>query len=350
MPSVALLSLVALLSASPGRGRNSGESRVQAAQSELGRGNYDGALKDLDAAILEASDPPTLTRIHLLRAQAFGAKQDYAQSEGALAQALEFDPEASLDPAKVDPSLVKTLESLRARLTGELKVGTDQPGARVKVDGNDLGPAPLKVEQPIGRHTVEASTPDGKYATRQQVVVRRSGTQVQLLLVETAAPPSAAAVAASGKPVARGDRAIIPFAELRFDLDLSQLFQKEQRNTVIGSLGDQLDPSFGEIVGGGIRSRFFKASAAIRFRPFWGFHLRGALSIPLSERIDGYVSVEVLVDFPDATAEMGLGADLGIEYLIGDWLGLFTELGARHSFGLNQDDVILQAGLRIWFP
>jgi hypothetical protein len=124
----------------------------------------------------------------------------------------------------------------------------------------------------------------------------------------------------------------------------------ERGNTVIGSIGDNLDPSFGEMVGGGIRSRFFKASAAVRFRPWWGFHLRGALSIPLTDRLDGYVSVEVLGDFIQATLEMGLGASVGIEYLWGEWLGIFTELGARHFFSYPEDDVVLQGGLRIWFP
>jgi hypothetical protein len=351
MASVALLTTLALVSLSATHSRPANESKLQAGQAEMGRGNFDAALRDLDAALLEAPDPQTLVRIHLLRAQAYGAKQDYVQAEGALASALEFDPEASLDPAKVDPSLVKTLESLRQRLTGELHISADQSGARVKLDGNELGPVPIKTEVPIGRHTLEAATPDGKFAVRQQVVVRRSGTHVQLLLIATeAAPVATGTPTVSTTPVARLDRSIIPFAELRFDLDLTSLFQMERGNTVIGSIGNNLDPSFGEMVGGGIRSRFFKASAAIRFRPWWGFHLRGALSIPLTDRLDGYVSVEVLGDFIQATLEMGLGASVGIEYLWGDWLGIFTELGARHFFSYPEDDVVLQGGLRIWFP
>src|SRR5579871_87384 len=149
--------------------------RLTAARAELSRGNFDQALKDLDAALAEVNDLATLSQLELVRAQAFGAKQDYHQAEGALAQALEFDPEAQLDAGRIDPALVKLLESLRGRLTGELRVESERP-ARVKVDGADHGAAPLRLELPIGRHLVEGATEEGTVFAREQVLIRRSGT------------------------------------------------------------------------------------------------------------------------------------------------------------------------------
>jgi hypothetical protein len=348
MLAAALLPL-ALLSASPGRGRSANE-RLQAGQAELSRGNFDAALRDFDAVLAEAPDAQVMAKAQLLRGQAFGAKQDSGQAEAAFAEALEFDPEASLDATKVDPALVKLLEGLKGRLKAELRVTTDQPGAQIKVDGSDVGVAPTRAEVSVGRHLVEAISADGRHVAKQRVLVHpRTGGQVELLMSEVSVTTTAPTAHATG-PNARADRTFVFFGELRLDLDLSTWFMVPAHTTVISALGDNFDPSFGEMVGGGFRSRFFRASASIRFRPVPGLHLRGALGIPLGDHFDGYVSLEILGDWYQATLGIGLGASVGAEYLWGDWFGLFSELGARHYFQFGTDDVVLQAGVRVWFP
>jgi hypothetical protein len=239
---------------------------------------------------------------------------------------------------------------LKGRLKAELRITTDQPGAQIKVDGADVGVAPTRAEVAVGRHVVEAISADGKHVAKQRVLVHpRTGGQVELLMSEVSVTTAPAAHGSTG-PNARADRAFVFFSELRLDLDLSSWFQLDGRKSVVSNLGDNFDGSFGEMVGGGFRSRFFRASASIRFRPVPGLHLRGALSIPLGDRFDGYVSVEMLGDWYQATLGIGLGASVGAEYLLGDWLGLFSELGARHYFAYGTDDVVLQVGARIWFP
>ena len=123
--SPALLLSLLLLAASDARTRgrapaartsSSAASRLHAAQQRYGRGEFEAALKAAgDAAATETRDERTLGRIHLLRAQCYAALRDAdARSEAALSEALEHDPEAALDPERVDPALVQQLEDLRA--------------------------------------------------------------------------------------------------------------------------------------------------------------------------------------------------------------------------------------------
>jgi hypothetical protein len=349
MLAAALLPL-ALLATSPIKGRSANE-KLQAGQGELTRGNFDAALRDFDAALAEAPDAQVMSKAQLLRGQAFGAKGDSGQAEAAFAEALEFDPEASLDANRVDPGLVRLLEGLKGRLKAELRVTCDQPGAQIKVDGADVGVAPTRAEVSVGRHVVEAISADGHHVAKQRVLVHpRTGGQVELLMSEVSVTATAPTAHGGTGPNARADRTFVFFGELRLDMDLSNWFQLNPHQSVISNLGDNFDPSFGESVGGGFRSRFFRASASIRFRPVPGLDLRGALGIPLGDHFDGYVGLEMLGDWYQASLGLGLGASVGAEYLLGDWFGLFSELGARHYFQFGTDDVALQIGVRIWFP
>src|SRR3954467_6137258 len=98
--TIALVGPIALclLAAAPLKG-----SRLEQGQKAFADGEYATALKALDAAVVEGAD---LERVQLLRAQVFAAQQDFGRAEEAFALALEANPEASLDPTRVDPSVV----------------------------------------------------------------------------------------------------------------------------------------------------------------------------------------------------------------------------------------------------
>ncbi|HET9452172.1 MAG TPA: hypothetical protein VFO83_14885, partial [Aggregicoccus sp.] len=113
--------------ATAARSSSSAASRLHAAQQRYGRGEFEAALKLLDRAATDTRDERTLGRIHLLRAQCYAALRDAELSEAALHEALEHDPEAALDPERVDPALVQQLEDLRARTRGELRVRVNRP-------------------------------------------------------------------------------------------------------------------------------------------------------------------------------------------------------------------------------
>src|SRR5215471_16560974 len=188
--------LLFVASAEPSAGDSQAAAKLQMAQAEFNRADFQGALKTLDAAASQASDEKLLAKIHLLRGQCFAAVQNFVAADAAFTKALENDPEASLDAAKVDPTVVRMLESLRSHMRGELRVDADQPGAEVSIDGRPAGAAPLAVPISIGRHVVEAKTADGKLAAREEVVVHSKKSADLHLAMRP--PGSAAKKAADG--------------------------------------------------------------------------------------------------------------------------------------------------------
>src|SRR5262245_58580048 len=114
-------------------------TKLEQGQKAFAEGQFDAALKALDAAAQESSDPATLERVHLLRGQCFAARHDFTKAEDAFAAALLANPEGALDPGKVDPSVVKLLESMRARSSGTLSFMSSPDNAGVFVDGADAG-------------------------------------------------------------------------------------------------------------------------------------------------------------------------------------------------------------------
>src|SRR5262252_3857589 len=131
--------LLFVASAEPSAGDSQAAAKLQMAQAEFNRADFQGALKTLDAAASQASDEKLLARIHLLQGQCFAATQNFVAADAAFAKALENDPEASLDAAKVDPTVVRMLESLRSQLRGELRIQTQPTRATLSIDGRVAG-------------------------------------------------------------------------------------------------------------------------------------------------------------------------------------------------------------------
>lgn len=329
--ALALLASVVVVTATPAKVNGSPPSKLQIGQAEFNRGDFLGALRTLESAIPETSDERTLAKIHLLRGQCYAARQDFAAAEQAFALALENDPEVSLDPAKVDPTLVRMLDGLRNRLRGELRVRADRAGAQVALDGKVLGPVPLRSSVPIGRHTVEAKTADGSYATSREVVVRlKRPTEVALQLQ----PVRSSARSESASSPSR-EEVVLPFADLRAPLD------------------PFASRPLGFEVGGGIEYLHWRAAAGAILYPEFGLALRGALSVPLEDRFNGYVSLEIPIIFAGTTA-FALGGAGGVEYEVNRWFVPFLEVGVRHFFtGAGDADpnrFVLQMGIRLKVP
>lgn len=330
----ALVSAVLVLAASgePPKAETAA-AKLQAAQAEFKGGDFQRALKTLDAATAQPAPDRVLSEIHLLRGQCFAALQDFPAAEIAFGKALEYDPEASLDPAKVDPKVVRMVDNLRLVMRGELRVRTEPPGASVKLDGKPLGAAPVKASVPIGRHTLEAITQDGKKTAREEVVIHsRRATEVDLALREGGPAPTVDAAAAPSPPHAP----YRPFADLR----------------TVFAPGSSYD-GVGFEVGGGFEYEFFRGSLHANLYPTFGFTPRVALSVPVVEPAHVYVSVEVPFLFSSPVG-FGLGGAGGVEYLFTRVVGAFVEVGARHFFGGNGDfdpnRLVIEAGLRLRIP
>jgi hypothetical protein len=319
-------------------------ARLQVAEQRFNRGEFEAALEVLDAAARETRDERTLGRLHLLRAKCHAALRDTARSQEALASALEHDPEAALDPERVDPALVQQLEDLRGRTRGELRVRVNRPGVRVLVDGRPVGAAPLRTALPIGRHTVEARSADGRQRDVEQVLVRAGRTSEVSLTLAPEPPaaalqpePAAAPVAAALQPApapAQPERPR-PVADVRLALDPFQYRE-----------GPGIE------VGGGLQTQHLRGMLHARLFQDFGLTLRGAAIVPVTERFNGYVSAELPVLFVNDTTALGLGGAAGAEYAVSQWLGLFGELGARHYFtgAYEANRLTLQGGARLRLP
>jgi hypothetical protein len=325
------LSALLVTAAAPARG-SAGAVKLQQGQSEFKNGDFLGALRTLDAAAAEATDDALLGQIHLLRGQCLAARQDFPGAEEAFRQALEHDPEVRLDPSKVDPALVTTLDKLRGKLRGELVVRADRAEAQVSVDGRRLGQAPFKSSVPIGPHSVEVRSVDGLYGASMEVVVRhRQTTEVNAQLKELPAP-----YRAGDQTQEPHEESARPFGDLRSTIDPLTA-----------------DKHFGFEVGGGLEYRHFRASVSAILFPDFGIALRGALNVPVQDRVSAYVSLEVPVLF-DGSAAFGLGGAGGLEYDVNRWFDPFFEVGLRHFFtGVENADpnrLVFQIGVRLKAP
>ncbi len=334
--AVALMTAVVLAAPTP---------PAKATKLELGvrffnQGEFDTALKNLDAAAAETTEAAALEKIHLLRAQCFAARQDFARAEEAFAQALEANPDASLDPARVDPTLVKMLDSVRGRLTGSLVLGSTPPGAAVTLDGKAVGTAPQTLSVTVGKHRLEAKWPAGPNADAQnpsppavsEVQIR---PKKELHVEWVQGPVEKVAVAAVQ------DRAVRPYGDLRGVLE-------------VPSNGGAA-PTGGLELGGGFEFSYFRAGLWARFFPFFGVVPRAAFVLPVIERVNVFLEVQVPIWLTRPGGfQLGLGGSGGAEFFPLKWLAVFGQIGGQHLFiyGARNDPTTFtaSAGARLRVP
>jgi hypothetical protein len=310
-----------LLAAAPSR-----LSKLEQGQKAFGEGDYSVALKALDQAAAEGAD---LEKVQLLRAQCFAAQQDFGRAEEAFALALEANPEASLDPTRVDPSVVKVLDGLRARTKGTVVVRSTPPGAVVFLDGKEIGPTPVDLQTVIGRHKVEAKWPGGGGANSDVLTRARRETYLVLVQGEATGAPG---------PLEPGEEkgsGIRPFAEVRGLL--------ETGGGVYGAME----------IGGGIELKYFRAGLHLRLVPNFGLSPRVALVVPVIPKLSAFVEAEVPMIFENSVA-VGLGASGGVEWHVFRFIGAFIAIGGRHFFDnpifINNDRFELSVGVRLRLP
>ncbi len=313
---------LSLLAAAPAKG-----TRLEQGQKAFADGDYAVALRALDAAVVEGSD---LEKVQLLRAQCFAAQQDFGHAEEAFGYALEANPEASLDPTRVDPSVVKVLDGLRARTRGIVTIRSTPAGAQLMLDGKSIGAAPLEATTVIGRHRLEAKWPTGAGVASEVLVRPRRETYVEYV-------QGAATVTNNPAPLEREPSLIHPFGEARGSM--------EAGGGIIGGLE----------LGGGVELKFFRVGLDLRVAPFFGLDLRLGVVVPLLDVVSLFVEAEVPVIFPSAYSAVAIGGDGGVEWHPLRFLGFFLALGGRHYFPLespflNTDRVILSGGIRARVP
>jgi hypothetical protein len=305
-------------------------SRLEQGTRSFNAGDFEAALKALDAVALEGSDPATLERVHLLRAQCHAARQDFVRAEEAFALALDANPETSLDPAKVDPTIVKLLESVRARLTGTLVVASNPVGATLVLDGKPVGAAPQTLQVQVGKHRLEAYWSEGaRTGTDLQVRPRR---EVRVEWVQ-----GAEREVAMKTPGPEG-RKVSPYGDFRFAPEISA--------TPMAPVTLPLE------LGGGFEFSYFRAGLAVRLYPVLGLTPRFAFSLPVMDQLNVTLEIGVPFHFYSSPA-IGFSGNAGVELYPVPWFGAFALVGARHYFlprGNDATAFTATAGVRLRVP
>lgn len=316
--------------------------KFEAGQKAFFSGDIGAALKAFDAALKETGEPAVLERIHLWRGQCFAAKQDFSRAEDAFALALDMNPEASLDASKIDPSVVKLLDALKARTQGTLAVATEPQGAQLFIDGVDAGTAPLQMHVPVGRHHVEAVWDRGRVAAPARVFPRRV-TEVSVGLAPSAPIPCPTpdavkepiAPAAQTEPLAPQTFRIVPFADAR---------------ALVSSIIAESGPE----VGVGVQVPFVRASVHFRPYPYVGLTPRVTAWVALVESLQVQVAAEAPLYFRSSGTAVGLSGLLGASWAPLAYFALYAEVGAQHLFAnpgnLVPSRFVGVAGVRLTWP
>lgn len=297
-------------------------SKLEQGQKAFAEGQLVEALKALDAAAAENPDAATMEKVQLLRGQCLAAKGDFGRAEEAFALALEANPEAALDPGRVDPAVVKLLESMRTRSVGSLVVRSTPPGARVMVDGTDSGVTPLTLSAGIGRHKLEARWENGTAAPLEVMVRAKRETYVDFAVHERVVEvEKIVEVRVEPKkdpnpkpPPPPPEKVFHPFFIARAGLDVNA------------------GPETGIDVGGGTEvTKYLQVS--VLFRPYRFFYVmpRVAGVYPIVERVNLFAAVEADIR---ATSRFGfaMGLNAGAEVLPLPFFALFAEVGVKYFF------------------
>jgi hypothetical protein len=305
-PAVLLVSLaLAGPAASSARG-----TRLEQGQKAFNQGDFEGCVKQLDLAALEEREASVLEKVHLLRGQCFAARQDFVRAEDAFAAALDANPDTSLDPARVDPTVVKLLEAVRARLTATLIINSTPAGASLFLDGKNFGVAPQTNPAPIGKHRLEARWGDGPMTPVELVLKPKRESRVEFVQGPAPAPVEV--------PVKPEPRTIKPFGDLRGVLDVPP---------TVGST-----PTGGIDLGGGFEVGYFRVGLHARLFPYFGVIPRGALVVPVIPKVNVFLELHLPFLFRSGGVGLGIGGAAGGEFLALPWLGVFAQIGGQHLF------------------
>jgi hypothetical protein len=298
-------------------------------------GDFEGALKSVEAALSHEPSPAGRAQLQVLRGRCFAALHKPLEVDAALDAALEEDATVSLDGLDVSPTFTATLAAARTRLAGTLEVVTEPAGVGVRIDQVLVGRAPVSQRLSVGRHEVALLDGQGVVTATRAVVVTPRARQSLVLQVPAPAvavgpaqhsPPPTGAGAGAGLPFApgAGGRAVIDFAHgasAEAGVSLAGRYWLVEVDGVIGAVG-----GLGLRAGGRL--------------PFWG------------DRLSAHLTADA-VGFFGARFAPGGGATLGLA--VHPWP--FFEVFAEGSFrlvaaapGFASRYALLGAGVRFSLP
>lgn len=146
------------------------DPQVQPVRQLFEDGEFDAAVKKADAAVGRAATPADAAALYVLKGRALLARGDTNKARVAFIAALKKDAGVTLDPSRAGQEAVDLLQSAREELQATVTLVVPNGSATIRCDDKPLGPAPLTVRLPAGRHTFEANSSDGRSGKVEQVL------------------------------------------------------------------------------------------------------------------------------------------------------------------------------------
>ncbi len=187
------LALGILVATLPGRvaQAQSPQELFQKAVFLISRARFDESVEHLGRARAATKDAALLGRIHLYLGINHSILGHPAKSDEAFRTALRHNPDLKLDPKRIKASIVKRFNTIRAS-RGELKVDADVQGAKVFLDGKEVGTTPYQVKLPAGQVQVRIHDPEGGQSHEQQVTLASGDAAQVTARLAPDAPPRVA--------------------------------------------------------------------------------------------------------------------------------------------------------------
>lgn len=167
------------------------EARFQLGLAAVDRGDYEGALREFQAA----RDLEESARVVYDIGSCLKALRRYAEALRAYERVVELGTDGL--PEANRPNLARYLESLRARVAW-LSVRPDPPDAAVTVDGQAVTRWPFAID--TGAEVVVEVTREGRTPARTTVRAQAPGSIEVPLALATEPPPPAPAPAPAPTP------------------------------------------------------------------------------------------------------------------------------------------------------
>src|SRR4051812_30143490 len=98
------------------------KSPLAEANRDIAAGEFERALKKIDAALKKSTDPRELAGLQLARGQALLAIGNADKALGAFIAAVKKDPTLDLDASRASPDAVRLLEKARASVPATISV------------------------------------------------------------------------------------------------------------------------------------------------------------------------------------------------------------------------------------
>jgi hypothetical protein len=175
------------------------EARRQKRDFAGAEGSLGQAIESFSAGAGALPDGRELADAYALRAAVRYAQGRDEEAERALASALALSPGRELPLTATSPLFARTVERVHATLRqqprGTVRFLSVPPGVTVTLDGQPVGPAPLRVvDVPPGAHLWRAVLPSGE--TTAGIVEAVSGKEVEVTVRPPGEGPDAVLAAA----------------------------------------------------------------------------------------------------------------------------------------------------------